>query len=68
MRPPQFAGENLMEADLYGADLTSFNEAPAIRGGKPRTIGKYRFYLLASMRPPQFAGENGFKGSEFVKG
>ena len=33
MRPPHYAGENVPVAGVAGVD-SSFNEAPALRGGK----------------------------------
>ena len=35
MRPPQFAGENPYIAGKNVSYSYGFNEAPAIRGGKP---------------------------------
>ena len=35
MRPPHYAGENALSSARRLDDLASFNEAPALRGGKP---------------------------------
>ena len=59
MRPPHYAGENATAPLAPGVVPTSFNEAPALRGGK-RVVGDVAVRLdqEASMRPPHYAGEN----------
>ena len=58
MRPPQNAGESLVEVLPTQAHSDSFNEAPAERGGKFRRARGGVGSRLASMRPPQNAGES----------
>ena len=59
MRPPLNAGENRAPSGARtAAGSTSFNEAPAERGGKPLARRPLRVDVQASMRPPLNAGEN----------
>ena len=48
MRPPQFAGESVVRRGRRRVPRTRFNEAPAVRGGKPahRSAGGREAELL----------------------
>ena len=58
MRPPHYAGENWPFTFTPPAGGRRFNEAPALRGGKPHELGQFGAPHDASMRPPHYAGEN----------
>ena len=58
MRPPQNAGEDGPTSRRCRCRSSSFNEAPAERGGRLRHGRARRRAARASMRPPQNAGED----------
>ena len=58
MRPPHYTGENKARMENTNS-ICSFNEAPALHGGKPqRVLDVGRRVGGASMRPPHYTGEN----------